>query len=146
MCEPPVKQNREHAVCMNRDPLQIDRGRTAIGRAGFSRPIRLAVEMGILPPCSTIFDYGCGDGDDLQRLRAAGYVADGWDPNHRPSARRESADVVNLGYVINAIEDPTERAEALRAAWLLCQRVLVIAARLEHDADGERFREFRDGY
>jgi DNA phosphorothioation-associated putative methyltransferase len=82
----------------------------------------------------------------VQYLSSIGISANGWDPNHRPSARREPADLVNLGYVINVIEDPQERAEALRGAWSLCRRVLVVAARLEHDTDGQRFREFGDGF
>src|SRR5690348_3479955 len=106
---------------------EIERGRTAIGRTDFSRPIRLAVEAGLLPQGTSIFDYGCGRGHDVQRLCRAGYAADGWDPNHRPSTRPESADVVNLGYVINVIEDPEERSEAVRRAWSLCRRLLIVA-------------------
>ena len=36
--------------------------------------------------------------------------------------------MVNLGYVVNVIEDPSERAEALRLAWKLTRQVLVVAA------------------
>jgi hypothetical protein len=36
--------------------------------------------------------------------------------------------VVTLGYVLNVIEDPGERAAALRQAWDHCRRLLVVAA------------------
>ena len=36
---------------------------------------------------------------------------------YRPAAPKELADVVNLGYVVNVVEDPSERAETLRKAW-----------------------------
>jgi DNA phosphorothioation-associated putative methyltransferase len=41
-----------------------------------------------------------------------------------------SADVVNLGYVINVIEDTAERREALINAWNLAQKVLIVAAQV----------------
>jgi DNA phosphorothioation-associated putative methyltransferase len=40
------------------------------------------------------------------------------------------ADVVNLGYVINVIEDTAERREALINAWNLAQKVLIVAAQV----------------
>ena len=43
------------------------------------------------------------------------------------------ADVVNLGYVVNVIEDPDERLATLQDAWHLAQEVLVVSARLETD-------------
>ncbi len=112
---------------------RIPRHKTAIGRSTLSRPLRLALEAQLLQPQEIVFDYGCGRGDDVQYLRSMGIAANGWDPHHRPSARREPADVVNLGYVVNVIEDPEERAEALQLAWDLTKGVLVVAARLSHE-------------
>lgn len=98
------------------------------------------------PSCS-VFDYGCGRGHDLRRLAKAGYHVGGWDPNHRPRGQRRSAEVVNLGYVINVIEDLDERAATLRAAWALTEGVLIVAARMNHEikqlSDGGD--EFEDG-
>jgi DNA phosphorothioation-associated putative methyltransferase len=107
----------------------IQRHRTAIGRSGLSRPVAAAISDGLLSLERTFFDYGCGRGQDVARLRALGYRADGWDPVHAPDRPQLTADVVNLGYVVNVIEDSAERAEALQAAWKLAQRLLVIAAR-----------------
>ena len=108
----------------------IWRGRTALRRTELSRPVRLALDDGVLTPEKSFFDYGCGLGADIQHLRRRGFNADGWDPAHRLAPRR-SADVVNLGYVVNVIEDPDERLRALQDAWRLAREVLVVAARLE---------------
>jgi hypothetical protein len=53
------------------------RHRTAISRGALSRPLRLAVESGLIHPQSTVFDYGCGRGDDVQALRAHGIQSQG---------------------------------------------------------------------
>ncbi len=38
--------------------------------------------------------------------------------------------MVNLGYVVNVIENPEERREALRGTWGLTQNVLIVSSRL----------------
>lgn len=123
----------------------IDRGKTAIERPDFSRPIRLALEHGLITDATTVFDYGCGRGGDLRRLRERGIACAGWDPEHLPSAERTAADVVNLGHVVNVIEHPGERQDALRGAWELARRVLVVAARLEVEASIPRSIAHQDG-
>jgi DNA phosphorothioation-associated putative methyltransferase len=120
----------------------IARHKTAISRTGLSRPIKLALIDGLLSQAHSVFDYGCGLGDDLRLLRAAGFEGTGWDPVHRPTEALKPSAVVNLGYVINVIEDPRERAEALRRAWGLSQQVLVVSARLT--ADGRSLGESQD--
>jgi len=110
---------------------EIQRHRTAIGRAGLSRPIRLALESGLITPERTVFDYGCGRGQDVHRLGQFGIESSGWDPLHRPDAPQEPADVVNLGYVVNVIEDAKERQQTLERAWSLSRSMLVVAARLD---------------
>lgn len=106
------------------------RGRTALGRGAISRPIARALEDGLITEGLSVFDYGCGRGDDLHRLGRLGLTCSGYDLNHRPDAPLIPAHVVNLGFVVNVIEDPAERARTLRAAWSLAQHVLVVAARL----------------
>jgi hypothetical protein len=123
----------------------IYRGRTAMSRTMLSRPLQQAFADGLLDH-GDIFDYGCGRGDDLKTLGAIGLVASGWDPAHRPEADRCSASIVNLGYVINVIEDLPERATALRGAWDLTKSALVVAARLTWDQDANAGRPFGDGY
>lgn len=102
------------------DPTpEIHRHRTAIRRANLSVPIQCLLRDGLLSPEKSLFDYGCGRGQDLDLLQGMEIPCDGWDPAYRPTAERKPADLVNLGYVINVIEDPRERAEALRQAWSL---------------------------
>lgn len=110
----------------------IERHRTALHRTDLSRPVRLALDDGVLTAGKSFFDYGCGRGTDLRYLLRRGFEADGWDPAHRPGDRKE-ADVVNLGYVVNVIEDSSERLATLQNAWRLAREVLVVAARLDAD-------------
>jgi DNA phosphorothioation-associated putative methyltransferase len=113
----------------------IARHKTAIGRTTLSQPIRFALTDGILTEDKRLLDYGCGRGDDLRILQAMGYEGSGWDPVHRPDGPAEPAPVVNLGYVVNVIENPDERRETLRRAWSLAEQVLVVSARLAAEAN-----------
>ena len=108
--------------------------KTAIQRWSLSRPVALALDDGLLSTKTTFFDYGCGRGGDLKRLHKMGLPVAGWDPAFFPDEERTAADVVNLGYVVNVIEDLEERAVALCAAWELAQKLLIVAARLEWEA------------
>jgi DNA phosphorothioation-associated putative methyltransferase len=69
----------------------------------------------------------------------------GWDPKFRPEGAKTPAEVVNLGYVLNVIEDPVERLEALCGAWELTREVLVVAALIHRTVDEDSARLFRDG-
>ncbi len=125
--------------------IAIQRHKAAIRRTGLSKPVRLAMEDGLLSENETFFDYGCGHGDDLRILEKMGMKAGGWDPALRPDADRHSADIVNLGYVINVIEDPEERTSILREAWDLANEALVISARLNREGKGSEFEPYGDG-
>src|SRR5690606_5149408 len=97
-------------------------------------PVKCLLRDGLLDSSRTLFDYGCGHGQDLKLLSDMDIAANGWDPVFQPTQKKHSADVVNIGYVINVIEDPHERASALRCAWDLCERLLVVAAQVEFAA------------
>jgi DNA phosphorothioation-associated putative methyltransferase len=107
--------------------------------------MRLAIEDGLISEKTRVFDYGCGLGGDVQRLRDRGIKCWGWDPVHAPRERLRAADVVNLGYVANVIERADERSATLRKAWKLAEQVLVVAARLTIDARGA-LAVFEDGH
>jgi len=115
-------------------------------RDSLSRPIRLALLHELLTPGRTLFDYGCGRGDDIAQLARVGFDADGWDPHHRPNVTPTAAAVVNLGYVVNVIEDPLERARTLQSAWKLAESVLVVSARLEDERDEAHVAPLQDGW
>jgi DNA phosphorothioation-associated putative methyltransferase len=123
----------------------VARHRTAIQRHTFSRPVRQALEAGLITRGTNVFDYGCGHGDDIRHLRRRGIRCAGWDPVHRPRGQRRPADVVNLGYVVNVIEDTGERATILREAWGLTRKLLIVSARLTVDARAGQ-QSYEDGY
>ena len=108
--------------------------RTAIRRTSLSRPAALALQDDVIRKDRTFFDYGCGRGGDLLRLHRLRIPVSGWDPAFFPDEERTPADVVNLGYVVNVVEDPHERAVVLAAAWALARKVLIVSARLDWEA------------
>ena len=130
---------------MNEPPSQIERHKTAIRRKDFSLAVKCLLRDGLLGPGRTFFDYGCGRGEDIDLLAAQGVTASGWDPAFRRDARRTPAEIVNLGYVLNVIEDPQERAEVLASAWGLATRLLAVAARVNVEGRGYSPVEFGDG-
>ncbi|WP_102417218.1 DNA phosphorothioation-associated putative methyltransferase [Mycobacterium sp. 4858] len=124
---------------------QVARHKTAMTRAALSRPVAMAIGDGVLSTSQSVFDYGCGRGDDLRNLTALGYRIDGWDPGHRPGNALNPADVVNLGYVVNVIEDRHERRETLQRAWNLAHQILIVSARLTWEARDLEGRPHADG-
>ena len=123
----------------------IPRHRTAIKRRDLSLPVKCAIRDGLVSPSSTLFDYGCGRGRDIELLKSQGYHVSGWDPAFFPDEDRHEADIVNIGYVINVIEDASERAATLRKAWDLCRRLLVVSAQVLVQGRGQAQVEFGDG-
>jgi DNA phosphorothioation-associated putative methyltransferase len=124
---------------------KVDRHRTALVRKELSQPLKLLERHGFISVDISLFDYGCGRGDDLTELQDRGIQAQGWDPNYRPDNQLISADVVNLGYVINVIEDIDERLAALTGAWQLAYKLLAVSAMLANDDFIARFKPYKDG-
>ncbi|MHC5670584.1 DNA phosphorothioation-associated putative methyltransferase [Nostoc sp.] len=127
------------------EALEIERHRAAIARTDLSRPVRLAIEWAILNQDTTFFDYGCGYGGDVERVGNLGYTSAGWDPYYHPDVLHTAADVVNLGYVLNVIEDPEERRQSLRQAWELTHKVLIVAAQILINAPSKTQLAYNDG-
>lgn len=110
----------------------IARHRTALSRYGLSAPVQTLARFGFLEGTKSLFDYGCGRGDDVRGLRENGIEAAGWDPYFAPDEEIRSAPLVNLGFVINVIEDRAERLEALQGAYALADELLVVSAMIAH--------------
>ena len=89
--------------------MKISRHKTAISRINFSKPIQIALASNLIAENSSFFDYGCGKGDDMLALKTLGHDVSGWDPTHKPKTKLKKSDIVNLGFVVNVIEDPSER-------------------------------------
>lgn len=126
-------------------PPQVLRHRTALSRNRLSSPMMALWRHGFLDGTHSVFDYGCGRGDDLLHLISRGVEATGWDPHFRPEDLRSSAAVVNLGFVLNVIEEPAERSGALTGAFALTTTVLSVAALIGGRTAYERHRLYRDG-
>jgi len=131
------------SVTMPAGPIQ--RHLTALSRTNLSAPVQALWRHGFIVPERSFFDYGCGKGDDLRTLCANGIDANGWDPHFRADAVLRHADTVNLGFVINVIEDLGERIEALRGAYDCTSGVLAIAAMLASNQPPDG-RVHADGY
>lgn len=110
-----------------------------------SAPVQSVIRDGLLTRDCSFFDYGCGKGDDLSALRESGFTGCGWDPHFRPDDARVRSDVVNLGFVINVIEDKEERVFALESAFDLAERLLVVSAMLGSNIQQAGTQRFRDG-
>lgn len=128
------------------DNCNISRHKTAISRANLSRPMQLVLDFGLISSGYSVFDYGCGRGDDVRALKALRIDCDGWDPTYKPDGIKHEADIVNLGYVVNVIENINERQNAILEAWGLAKRALVVSARLNHETKGAKLKPFGDGF
>jgi hypothetical protein len=104
---------RSSVIPESNNENSIDRQKTAIVRHDLSAPMKTLAKSGFLAGKYSIFDYGCGRGDDLRELEAHGLDAIGWDPNFQPDNDKVSSDIVNLGFVLNVIESQDERLDAL---------------------------------
>ncbi|HHK8503051.1 DNA phosphorothioation-associated putative methyltransferase [Vibrio sp. 1733] len=123
----------------------IDRHKTAIVRHELSGPMKTLAKQGYLDGRFSIFDYGCGRGDDLRELEAHGLDVLGWDPVFSPDNDKVNSDIVNLGFVLNVIEDQDERLEALLSAWELANKILVVSVMLANDSYIAQFQPYKDG-
>ena len=110
--------------------LSGNRHKTAISRTDFSRPVKIALADGLIGPRATVLDFGCGRGDDVRHLSLGGVQATGWDPAYMTHEELAPAEIVNIGYVVNVIEDPEERVQCLERAWSYAERALIVSARL----------------
>ncbi|BDA71574.1 hypothetical protein CAL7716_057400 [Calothrix sp. PCC 7716] len=96
-------------------------------RNHLSATAKLTIKLGLLQKEESHLDYGCGRGGDVERLQTMGYNSTGWDPHYFPG-NKETADVVTMNYILNVIQDTSERRQALLTAWSLTKKRLIISA------------------
>lgn len=137
------KRNNSFPILQN--TTQVHRHKTAITRYKFSKPIQTIIEYEFLNEDTTLLDYGCGRGDDLKGLKGLGYQVAGWDPVYLPTKPKKQADIVNLGYVLNVIEEPEERIEVLQDAYALSKKILVVSSMLMTSSTVEAGLPYKDG-
>jgi len=127
------------------EELEIKRHLTAIDRNRLSQPMQILARHGYLNGESSVLDYGCGKGDDVRELEAHGVDVVSWDPVHNPEGEKTKSDIVNLGFVINVIEDRLERDATLKDAWSYVGTLLIISAMVAGESFIANFRPYKDG-
>ena len=126
----PLGNDEATPVTENGSFAGVARHLTALSRTNLSAPVQTLARFGWLDRLKTVFDYGCGRGGDVRGLAENGITVSGWDPYYAPDEPKHPAHIVNLGFVINVIEDPMERLEALQSAYGLAEELLVVSAML----------------
>ena len=124
---------------------EVDRHKTAIDRNQLSQPMQILARHNYLNGDLSVLDYGCGKGDDLRELEAHGLDVSGWDPVHEPEGVLIGSDIVNLGFVLNVIEDRDERVETLKRAWEFTEKLLIVSVMIAGDSVISQFKPYRDG-
>ena len=126
--------------------VEVQRYKTAIGRPALSLPAKLLFQSGLVTDETTVLDYGCGRGDDVKFLKELGIPAVGWDPHFVPDpSLLVNHDIVNLGFVLNVIEEPKERQTVLSDAYALADKCLSVSVMLHSQNDTSTSIPFKDG-
>lgn len=123
----------------------VKRHKTAIARDQLSAPMKLLAKHGFLDGQWSVLDYGCGRGDDIKELEAHGMDCIGWDPVFAPEAERVACDIVNLGYVLNVIEEREERTVTLKTAWEYADKMLIASVMVAGESVVRQFKPYKDG-
>ena len=125
--------------------IAVERHKTAISRHQLSAPMQILAKHNYLNGDYALLDYGCGKGDDLRELELHGLDAEGWDPVHKPDSALSEKDIVNLGFVLNVIEDRSERDATLKKAYSYAKKFLIVSVMLAGKSVFEKFTPYKDG-
>ncbi len=141
------KANREvnSNVVSLTEEVEIERHKTAIDRNQLSQPMQILARHNYFNGDYSVLDYGCGKGDDMRELEAHGIDISGWDPVHCPDGDLVNSDIVNLGFVLNVIEDREERNETLKRAWEYADKILVVSVMIAGESFLQQFTPYKDG-
>ncbi|WP_041430360.1 hypothetical protein [Synechococcus sp. PCC 7502] len=125
---------------------RICRHFSALRRNQLSRPIKQAIAKKIILPSDTIFDYGCGFGGDVERLRILGYKANGFDPYYARHNPLIYSDIVTNLFVIDVIENESDRIAVIKKCWMLCRKIFLLAVRMDGEIRSQTTgRFYNDG-
>ena len=125
--------------------IDVERHRTAIDRNQLSQPMQILARHNYFNGNYSILDYGCGKGDDMRELEAHGIDISGWDPVHCPDGELLNSDLVNLGFVLNVIEERSERLETLARAWEYADKILIVSVMIAGENVIRQFTPYKDG-
>lgn len=144
-----LKPKAERVVEVNApkslEEIEVERHRTAIDRNQLSQPMQILARHNYFNGDYSVLDYGCGKGDDMRELEAHGIDISGWDPVHRPDGDILNADIVNLGFVLNVIEDRQERDETLKRAYEYADKLLIVSVMIAGESVISQFTPYKDG-
>lgn len=101
---------------------------TAIKRNKISAPMKYL--MNYFKNGDRILDYGCGRGDDADRLNMEKY-----DPFYFPEMPTGEFDKIVCNYVLNVIEDESERCSVIRSIRGLLRKDGVAYVSVRNDRD-----------
>ena len=127
------------------EEVEIERHKTAIDRNRLSQPMQILARHNYFNGDHSVLDYGCGKGDDMRELEAHGIDISGWDPVHCPDGDLVNSDIVNLGFVVNVIEDKDERTETLKRAWDYADKILIVSVMIAGETFLRQFTPYKDG-
>jgi len=140
LTEKPI--NKQQAVTING---KIQRHKTAINRHQLSQPMQALARHNYLSGAYSVLDYGCGKGDDIRELEAHKINVIGYDPVHRSDTKLSKKDIINLGFVLNVIEERTERAETLKKAFSYSKKLLIVSVMIAGQNHINQFKPYKDG-
>lgn len=127
------------------EAVEVERHKTAIDRNQLSSPMQVLARHSYFNGDYSVLDYGCGKGDDMRELEAHGIDISGWDPVHLPDGDILNTDIVNLGFVLNVIEDREERQETLKRAWGYADKLLIVSVMIAGESVIRQFTPYKDG-
>ncbi len=125
--------------------IKIERHKTAILRRRLSKPVQLLLDDSLLNENCTFLDYGCGKGEDTGFLKKLKIKALGFDPYYRPDGAKVKSSIVNLGYILNVIENPSERKDTLLTAFELAEDLLTVSVMIRDRNILPGEKEYSDG-
>ena len=137
------------------DDMEIRREKTAMARKKPSAPTCWAFDQDLLK--STVFDWGCGKGEDSRWLKEHGYKIVSYDPffDNTSVPDRVNFKAINtilLVYVLNVIECGEERGGLLYDVGHMSKpgtTVVIAVPRKKHIADRakkSKWKKLNDGF
>jgi DNA phosphorothioation-associated putative methyltransferase len=130
---------------------KINRGATAIHRVDPSAPTKWAHKKGYIS--KSVFDWGCGQGVDVEWLTDLGHKVSFYDLVHYPENNPETVDFSNIGtimchYVLNVIDIKKERAALLKAIASKGVETVIVSVRSDVDANAKKrnWQPYKDGF
>ena len=116
----PFAKHRSTELRSRTQPADVARHRTAIKRYDLSKPVKQLLERGLLRKNGHVLRLRMRARHGHRGAAALGYQARVGTRHFGPTHAKTPAAVVNLGYVLNVIEEPAERIahSARRMRWL----------------------------